>query len=180
MFKRVLWSFIVFLIASAGVFAVISTYPKQYDFSLDGLLYQLGEQNRDTVKPVTVQIKGETRKKLNGMKSFKGTIDISGENIPVPEKYREINRSFDMQGGALLAYAYSDGGQIKHFLYGTMYVNDDFSKVTITKLVDEDGESKVWTGDDGFMITAPAQSKDEALSITNELMKHVLLGFTLK
>lgn len=185
MFSRTLWIGIIFLIVSFGVIAVIYTYPKQYALKLEGVLYQLGEHNRDAVKPVTVRIDGEVRKKLNGTKTFKGTIDISGENIPVPEIYRELNLSLGKQDGSLIIYSYIENEQPQHFPYGHIFANDDFSKITITKFAGEDGGaanggSKGWNGKDGFMISAPARSKDEALSISNELMKVYLQGYTLK
>ncbi|MGZ9583770.1 hypothetical protein [Paenibacillus marinisediminis] len=62
-------------------------------------------------------------------------------------------------------------------------INDDFTKVTIlvsdqNQLKDSSGNG--WNSESGQMITAPASSRIEAISITIEITEKFLRGLKLK
>jgi hypothetical protein len=44
----------------------------------------------------------------------------------------------------------------------------------------KDNKGKTWTGKEGLMISAPAGNRDEALEISNSLMRKALTGIVLK
>lgn len=68
-----------------GVILSLKIIPKQYTVNLEGVKYQLGTENNHFTKPITIRIDGKLQQSLTGTKTFKGTIDIDGEKIPVPE-----------------------------------------------------------------------------------------------
>ena len=55
--------------------------------------------------------------------------------------------------------------------YGVMYINNDMSELTVSILEPDpkDPTRKSWSGADGFMIAAPASSREEALALSNKL-----------
>jgi hypothetical protein len=149
---------------------------------LKGLKYQLGSENNHFTKPVTISIDGKLLKSITGIKTFIGTINIEGENIPVPEDQRELEINFQPDGAGHIVYGYFENGRPGTYSYGTLYVNKDFSKVTVATFEKDgvDRSSGSWTSEDGFMITAPAGNRAEALKISNELMKDYLKSNPLK
>lgn len=152
-----------------GALIIIYFYPKQIHTELKGVSYQIGA---DWEEAVTISIEGMLKRKLGGSKTFVGTIDISGEDIPVPEQYREVTIKFRNHSGLLL-YAYNGRGFPKQYAYGSLFVNRDFSEVSILKYKEHEDrpESKGWSGADGLMITAPAVDRQEALELSRSLSK---------
>ena len=172
--KWVIISSVILLIVVMFVSAIMYTSPKKHDLSLPAVIYQLGEQNKQYEQQVTLNIKGELKKSLLGKLTFTGEIDIEGESIPVPKEKRSLVLKFDRQGQDDLFYRYNDRGAPKHFAYGSIFVNKDFTELTITKYHDEDEQYKheAWSSDSGYMISAPAYNRSEALTLSKKLMKH--------
>ncbi|GGG58061.1 hypothetical protein GCM10010918_08930 [Paenibacillus radicis (ex Gao et al. 2016)] len=54
------------------------------------------------------------------------------------------------------------------YFYGAAYINVAFNQFTIALTNDW---NKQWTPTDGFMITAPAKDREEAIQISQDLMK---------
>lgn len=179
--KTKLWIPVGILLVTIIAWAFIYTYPKQLTFTMQGVMYQLGEENKDYVKPAAVSVNGKMQKSILGVKTFKGVIDIEGENIPVPEENRELELRFSEHGEAQLFYRYIKSGNFKQFLYGIIFINNDFSKIAIMKYqANPDDNGGGWNGSNGYMISAPAQNRDEALKISNELLDDFYTKFTLK
>ncbi len=179
--KRTLLISITLVVITICVIAILQLVPKQYAVSLVGLKYQLGDENKDFEEPIYINIDGKLQKSLTGSKTFTGTIDIHGEKIPVPLDQRELVIKFQEDGAGHIIYSYIENGIPGTYGYGTLYINKDFSEVTITTYErDEVNTSKGgWTSEDGFMITAPAITRAEALEISNKLMKDYLKSIVL-
>lgn len=165
-----------------GVILSLKTFPKHYTVNLEGVKYQLGAENNHFTKPVTIHIDGKLHQSLTGSKTFKGTIDIDGERVPVPEDQRALVINFLDNGAGTIVYGYIENGRPGLYSYGVLYTNSNFSEVTITTFQeDETGLfNRGWTSENGEMITAPAANRTEALKISNELMEDNLNGNTLK
>ncbi|PFH90578.1 hypothetical protein [Bacillus sp. AFS088145] len=157
--------FLVFLVA-IGVYYYI---PKTVNKSIKGVEYQLGT-GHDQINSVTIKIKGKLHQSLLGKRKFVGLINVEGANYPNPNKNRKLEIAFDQYGMGTIVYDYFKNGQPKIESYGIIFANKDFNKVTIEELR-EDHNGKGWSGKDGWMVTGPANSKSEALVISNELMK---------
>lgn len=170
------------LLCLLTVFLIVDRWPKEVVLTLDGVEYQLGKENRDHLKPVTIRIDGKVTKNFFGKPRFKGTIDIEGEEIPVPKDQRELNIPFVRHGWGAMIYAYLDNGDAKLYSYGTVFFNEAFNQITILKYDRrEGGEGKRgWRAEDGLMITAPSTTRKEALQIANTLMQDFLHGYRLE
>lgn len=65
----------------------------------------------------------------------------------------------------------------------TLFVNDDFTKVSIivpNQYNRKGNTGGLWSADDGLMITAPASNRVEALNLANDIMKEYLRGYQLE
>ncbi|WP_018759013.1 hypothetical protein [Paenibacillus terrigena] len=177
--KIKLWIPIGILLVAIIAGAFIYTYPHHLTFTMQGIMYQLGEENKDYVKPVAVSVNGKMKKSILGVRTFTGVIDIEGEDIPVPSENRKLELRFSENGEAQLLYRYIINGNIKHFSYGIIFINDDSNKIAIMKY-QATPNGRGWNGGDGYMISTPAQNRDEALEISNELLDDFYTRFTLK
>ena len=137
------------------------TLPKQHDRTLQGTYYQLG--NEEGIKEVTIHIDGEIRRNVFQGMTFEGILDIEDEEIPVPKGERNVTIKFDDDNRGVIVYAGFRNGEPYTQSYGSIFANDDFSKITILK--------ESWDSEKGYMITAPAKDYSEVINISNELMK---------
>ena len=182
--KRGLW--IVTAIVVVGLITASFFYlkPKKVTNTVDGIIYKLGEDDRSMEQPVTIHIDGELRKNLKGARTFTGYIDIEGDELPVPDEYRSLKLKFRETGVAEMLYVYNENGTPKHYPYGSIYINKNFSRFTIMKneITKTPSNQTVgsWSGEDGTMISAPAHTRVEALQITNELMEEYSDGYVFK
>lgn len=143
--------------------------PKPINRTLEGVAYQLGEDNK-SVEPVVIRVNGEFKRNFDATKTFSGRIDIEeDEEIPIPYEERELTIRFRDYRGSFDYGRFISGS----YLYGTIYINSDFTELTIAKYTPhpEDSNRGGWNSGDGLMISAPASSREEALHISNELMK---------
>ncbi|OMF24151.1 hypothetical protein BK133_23335 [Paenibacillus sp. FSL H8-0548] len=178
--KRTLLLSIGVAVVVIVIFGMIQLLPKSYMVTLEGVKYQLGADNAASLNPVAIHMDGTLKRSLTGKKTFKGTIDVEGEILPVPEDQRELEISFRRDQAGIITYGYYENGQPRLYAYGVLYVNNDLSKVAIAIFDKDDEGSGGWTGEDGWMITAPAVDRTSALTAANELMKDYLGGNLLK
>ncbi|MGF7050650.1 hypothetical protein J2T13_005200 [Paenibacillus sp. DS2015] len=188
--KKLTFISIIIILIALAIVIVINLYPKEVKINAQGIIYRLGTEHLESVKLVNVNIEGKLYKSISGERRFKGTIDIEDEEIPVPLDQRKLEIPITSDGWGAISYPYfvyrsSDGGTESTgiYQYGSLVINNDFSKVTI--LVSDrnqlnDNESEVWSAENGQMITVPATSRSEAISISNEIMELFLKGLKLK
>lgn len=160
-----IWLVILLVIAGFGYYLYI-TMPRKIDLDAQGIKYRLGQANQGSEKSVNVQIQGWLYRSLSGDRTFKGTIEIEGEELPPPGFSKGLSINFEENPYGWVRYVNVDGGGIRRYHYGTIYVADDFSKVTFT--INEPGGG--WSEKDGIMLSAPATSREDALRISNDLM----------
>jgi len=150
---------------------------------LDGVAvkYRLGEENRELEQTVHMKMDGKRYLTASGDYIFRGTIDIEGEPFPVPEDQKILEIRFH-KGYGPIEYIIFENGKTDIFLYGTLFVDRAFSKLTIAISEDSNGEenSKSWSSEDGLMLSMPATNRSEAIQLSNELMETYLGGYTLK
>ena len=146
------------------IYSVWVTFPKQHDKTLQGIHYQLG--NEDELYEVTIHIDGEIRRGLFGEKTFEGVLDIEDEELPIPIGKRNVTITFDGDGRGDIVYSGITNGNPYTHGYGSIFANHNFTEITILK--------GSWNAEEGYMITAPAKNYFEALTISNKLMKDFL------
>ncbi|MFF2484631.1 hypothetical protein [Paenibacillus sp. NPDC058071] len=168
---------IVTVVATAAVLvlsvaAIWYLTPKRYNATLDGVYYQLGEEG--IIENVKLHLNGKLRNHINGKKSFKGVVDVKGEKVPqIPKDQAELMLHYTGENFGSIVSPFrvnDDSGSIAAdmYFYGAAYINDAFSQFSIVLTNDKD---KQWTPTDGYMITAPAQNREEAIQISQALMK---------
>lgn len=168
--KKVVVSFLILVFLTAIGFGVYHFIPKTVNESIKGVEFQLGS-GHDQVNSVTIKINGKLHQSLLGKRRFIGSIDVKGANYSNPNKNRKLDIVFDQNGMGTVVYGYFENGVPHTESYGILFANKDFKKVTIEEFREDNNGNKGWTGENGWMATGPANSKSEALIITNELMK---------
>lgn len=160
---------LVVLLLFAVIFSVWYLVPKRYETTLEGVFYQLG--NEKVFENVNIRLDGKLRHHLNGSRSFDGVVSFEGKGIPAVPKdqsellihyhggnFASIFSGFKMSEGVATAQIYN---------YGMLYTNERFSQFSIAVL---NGEPRTWDPSNGFVIAAPAQTKEEAGRLSRKLM----------
>ncbi|MGZ9584464.1 hypothetical protein [Paenibacillus marinisediminis] len=163
----------VILILIVAVTPISVPRFKHYNHKFEGILYQLGEKNKDFLAPIEVHFDGKLYTDILGKKTYEGIVYINDKDFHIPKERAKVELKFQKNNSvwsAVLFYHYFDPNDFHGSVYGELFIDDDFSKITITKPMEySDGSGGGWGSDDGFMISAPATNREEALKITNEL-----------
>ena len=156
---------------------VYKTFPRSIDVTLTGVKYQLSAEGAKAgTEPATVVIQGKLYTSLKGEHTFKGVVSIVGEQIPVPLDQRKLEIHFASEGWGVMAYPYihyNQRGAVEGVdIYNShiLFANKHFSQVTLLLSTPQ----KVWNSDNGYMISAPASTREEALTMSNNLMRKFL------
>ncbi|MFB9324550.1 hypothetical protein ACFFSY_01175 [Paenibacillus aurantiacus] len=167
----------VVLILFAALFSVWYLVPKPYETTLEGAYYQLGN---DTVfENVKIHLDGKLQNHWNGTRTFKGSVSFEGKGIPkIPEDQTELLLYYQGGNFSPIFSGYKVNGgiavpMIYHF--GMLYTNDRFTQFSLTLF---SGEPRTWLPSNGFVIAAPAQTREEALRISQKLMKKFDISIT--
>lgn len=183
---------ILIILTTIAIVLVIHLYPKEVNIDAHGIKYRLGNDQIGSEKLVDVKIEGKLYKRISGERRFKGTIDIEDEEIPVPPDQRKLDILIANDGWGAITYPYFTSSKKNDVVdstnihpYGSLFINSDFSKITIL-LSDQNGDEsdgnigESWNNENGYMITAPANNRVEAIRLSNELMEQFLQGLILK
>ncbi|MBM7572377.1 hypothetical protein [Aquibacillus albus] len=151
-------------------------YPKHYSETLNGVYYQLG--NEEVSENIKMHIDGKLRPRIFGNKKFEGTVKFEGEMVPsISEDRGELEIYFENENGVGVIASFGRTGEngvlipdIYH--YGIAYKNDDYTQFTIKVYCRDTEDSKgSWSKNNGLMITAPAGDREEALELSNKLIE---------
>ncbi|MBD7969308.1 hypothetical protein [Paenibacillus gallinarum] len=183
---------ILIILTTIAIVLVINLYPKEVNIDEQGIKYRLGKEQKGSEQLVAVKIEGKLYKRISGERRFEGTIDIEGEEIPVPPDLRKLDILIGNDGWGAITYPYFTSSKKNDVVdrtnihpYGSLFINSDFSKVTIL-LSDQNGNEsdgnigESWNNENGYMITAPASNRVEAIRLSNDLMEQFLQGLVLK
>lgn len=174
------------VIVLCAIFIVYKTFPHSIDVTLTGVKYQLGAAGERTgTEPGTVIIKGKLYTKLNGKRTFKGEVNIAGEQIPVPIDQRKLEIPFSNEGWGAMTYPYfiygERGAVVRTEFYHShlIFANRDFTQVSFLiadHVQGQKGETSqtIWSAESGYMLSVPATTREEALAISNKLMRDYL------
>ncbi|GKU79171.1 hypothetical protein L3i20_v235680 [Paenibacillus sp. L3-i20] len=138
--------------------------------------FHRGSTTLQNTEPMTIRIDGYVAKKRNNTREFVGNVHLPDELLPIPKDRRTVDISFDQHDAGSLIYSYVEDGYTKTFMYGTMFANDDFSKIAIMNTSTQKQGDLVTP----LMLSGPATNQEEALSISEELMKDYLNSFPPK
>jgi hypothetical protein len=173
-----LFSIIIFLCATALILYNYK-WTKKIEVTLQGTQFQLGT-NEDGLQ-TAVKLHGILKKSWNGFKSFQGTVEVEGEAAPTAKYNQVITIIFNDDGDGPMIYDYWKNGTPYLMQYGTLFTNEDMSKLVITPFYATDGSrTNGWSGDNGRLIVAPTRDKQEGLKIAKELMKGFIQDYQLQ
>ncbi|WDL96052.1 hypothetical protein [Alicyclobacillus sp. ALC3] len=174
---KITWLTVGLLVLVCVGWVIFRTYPRHIALSLKGVEYELGAPKQG-VKPVTLQLNGTLHRPLWGKRVFDGTVNIKNATIPNKDNGETLKIVFNPGfGGEILYFNWKTR---EFYDYGQLYVNEEFNTFTIAVYKNE-GKGFGWNGGNGLMITVPANTRAQALQISNTLMKSQLMpGHPLK
>lgn len=172
--KLLLGFFIVVIIFIAG--AAYWFFPRDVALNSDGFKYRLGKENMEFGESLQVNVNGKIYRRFGGNIKFMGEIKLEGENTPAEKNRWQVDLLIHETNGKEL-FVRRDGKMFPEMI-GRIYINRDFSEMTITVMEEhEGGNGGGWSGGDGLMISAPATNREEALTLSNSLMADFLNGY---
>ena len=153
---------------------VMFYYPKSVSMHAEGIKYRLGQEHEAFEQQVQVLIEGKVYKRFPNTKKFEGFIDIQGiEDIDALE-FKTVQFTLDHDKSGLLIYRSIENGMPTNYLLGVIYFSTTYDQATIA--LQHQGN---WNSENGFMLSAPASNKTDAIEISNKLMatylSHVIL-----
>jgi hypothetical protein len=161
----------IFVIA---IFIAWNFYPKNYKETLNGVYYQLG--NNDVTENIKMHIDGKLRNHLFGDKKFEGKVKFEGEMVPSISKDRgDLEFWYEKGVGTINSFGRTDENGVlvpDIYHYGIVYINNDFTQFTIKVFYrNTDDDQGSWSKENGLMITVPADNRQEAQELSDKLIK---------
>lgn len=148
-----------------GVLYLYYRAPKLVKLEYRGIYYQLG--NPEMTEEVPVIFDGYLTRGLWLEDSFQGTVTIGDATL------NKVDIRLPKDSPSVIVY-YDDATK-DYVTYGALYSKDIKKSFTIiVHQYDKATDSDRWSSADGYMISAPAQDRPEALELSNQLMKEYL------
>lgn len=134
------------------------TQPKVIHYNYKGIKYQA--KNLQVSEVIDIKVDGKYVSRLFGKYVlFDGTIKI-GEKVFAGEQI-----AFNKYNMSTL--------QSDDVLYGTIYISNEFKELTIEVLELDLNGGNSWSAQDGWMISAPCNNREEAVQISNMLIQRL-------
>lgn len=178
--KRIVLFVALLAVAAAAALFAYRFWPKEVDFEAQGMKYRLGAAGAPEERPLKVSIQGKLYRNLKGDLTFKGTVGLEGEELPVPEDQRAVKiTKYKGLDSYWLVYPYIEDAKPHIFSMGQLFTDDDFGRIAI-QLYEHEAVGGHWDAESGLMIAAPATDREEAVALSNELLQGYLGGRVLK
>ncbi len=161
--KKYIIRAIIIVIIILGTAYFLYRIPKEFQKEYQGVYYQLG--NPEFSEKVSVSFDGYLTRGLWQMDTFEGNIRIGDQEMTY------VKLSMFEDRGAYICYL--DKGTHDFNSYGTLYTTDIKKGFTIgiNKKDENNPGYSSWSGEDGYMISAPASNRSEALELANRMME---------
>lgn len=164
---------VVIIVLVIVMAALIIPWPRDFNVVFYGIKYQLGPDNQNYSELVSISFNGTYSESYFGLidDRFKGYIAIDGVDIKEDE---EFNLSFGEEKTTTISHTYYVKDDIVRRVspsYGKLYIDEEFEALTI-ELYIEEPENKGFNSYNGFMISAPATNRAEALILSKELVPY--------
>lgn len=162
-FKKIFYYSTIFVIITLSV---LYFYPKKLNREYSAVMYRIGDSNY--AENTRILIDGYLSKGIFKGDRFQGTMTVGDK------QFTKIDMRFDSLGRSQLSYF--DEGMGDYISYGTLYTKNKMKELSISVYEDDRSNKggKSWSSSDGLLICAPANNRDEAVKLTNNLMNHVL------
>lgn len=158
---------IIIVIIILGLACFFYRIPKEFRKEYQGVYYQLG--NPEFSEKVKVSFDGYLTRGLWQMDDFEGSIRIGDRELTM------VRLRLSDDYSAAISYTNKETHDVE--TCGTLYTKDikkGFTICVFKKDENNPGHSS-WYGQDGYMISAPASNRSEALELSNRLMEKSLL-----
>ncbi len=162
---------LILLLITIGFLASLKRINKEFP----AVKYRLGDE--ETFENITIKINGVYQRRLFFSDVFKGSIYIEGYEFTgtTSASINSVILSdiyFEKDGSGWYRYLKTDNGELQKLMMGTIYMDDNFSRVALT-VHDDSVDSSVtgWSIENGLIIAAPAKTKEEAVKISNQLLR---------
>ena len=163
---------IIIIVIIVVMAALIIPWSREFVKTFTGIKYQLGSDNKTYSESVQISFNGAYKESYFGLLSdiFIGYITIDGVEI---NKDKEFNLIFIEDKGVVISHRYFVRAEaaMKKFSYGRLYIDEEFEEFTIELYTEE--SNKGFNSFDGFMISAPATNREEALLISKKLVSYM-------
>lgn len=166
--KRLKRSILYLIILAIPLAGLVYTFPRNTVVVLPGIEYRLGEP--EDFRSVSIKLEGTFQRRFLDKNRFRGTAYIGGQTL------RDVDVTLNPDG-ALMMVRNVETEKIERF--GAIYSEGELERFTIAVLepvifFGQVSEEKFWDTDSGMMISVPAETREEALRISNEIMAHLL------
>lgn len=150
---------------------VFYSSPRDFEKTLECVYFQLGEENVENTKKLNIKFEGDYLRRIFGGDKFRGNIIVGNNKI----EFVELNFH---KSSKQVIFGLVESEQ-EYDNYGVIYTNGNLKKFSIIILQGEE-EYGSWSRKNGFMISGPCNTREEALEIANGMMKVYLMDDTLK
>lgn len=166
--KKIVRAIVYLLILSIPIAALVYTLPRNMQAQYTGVEFRLGDL--ESAKSINVQMNGSIQKRFFEYNRFRGDIKIGEHSLDDMDVVLNPD-------GALLMVRNNETGKLERF--GVLYTNSDLSQWTMAVLepvviFGQVSEEKFWDVETGLMISAPAGNRQEALTVSNDLLGNLL------
>lgn len=162
-YKKLVFYIVIIILV---ILVIIYFYPRSINKEYSGIMFRTGENNYS--EHIKVKISGNRTKGLFKGDKFDGVIIIGDRQL------NKINMRFDKFHNGNLYYYDENTGQ--YVYYGNLIssnLKDGFTICVLEGNEQKNGSSS-WSSKTGLMISVPASTRNEALNISNVLMKDML------
>lgn len=142
---------------------IFYSLPKSYTREVTGVYFKIRDTKGKETKSVSIKFYGYYKKRLFRGDKFKGTMYIDDKRIDGVELDFK-NHKFASIFGSTKDSEYT--GELEFI--GRIYTNGDLKKFTINIHKKTEGGYS-WSSKDGYIISGPCNTREEALEIYNEL-----------
>lgn len=158
--KRIFYiTFILLIILS--VISVTYFYPRKFNKEYSGVVYRLGDNAYS--ENIKISFDGYLSKRLFKGDKFQGVIIIGDK------KLTKINMHFDSSNIAHIYY-YDENSSTDEF-YGDIVSSNIKDSFTIRVCEVDNNSGSTWSIENGLMVSAPANSRNEALDISKSILR---------
>lgn len=166
---------LIICVVSTIVLLLIYIRPISVDIKLNGVRYSTVLNDDSIIQTEIVVMQGTLKRKLNGERTFSGTLGSGKNELELQKNMRKVDILFDSEGyGKMMSTQVNQQADWKpeNYRYGIIFA--DFNRKELTIQLNELNEKSVerWVQGEGNLITAPASNKADALKISNRLMEN--------
>jgi hypothetical protein len=151
-----------------GSYKYNQTYVIKYTY--DGIKYQ--SNNLNSGIPMSIEVDGVYKKGYFGNPDiFEGSIVLGGELCYGQYRHRSHEYAFN---NYKMSQIESDNFK------GSFFINDMFKEITITLHEIESTGNESFSYNDGWLISAPSENREQAVNISNKLIQKLHKDVNIK